>query len=74
LCSPAPGLPSTDELEGTARGAWMLTHWTEPVISAPATAPVAPADTAGLHALHQQWLGALPLRGDVGVRAAAAAP
>ncbi len=58
LCGASPVFTSTDALEGTARGAWMLTHWTEPGISAPAIARVPPADVPGLQALHQRWLAA----------------
>jgi sugar (pentulose or hexulose) kinase len=61
LCAPAVVQVSTDELEGTARGAWMLTHWTEPAIAEPATADVVAAETAGLHELHQRWLAKLPV-------------
>jgi sugar (pentulose or hexulose) kinase len=59
LCGPAPVFTSTDTLEGTARGAWMLTHWTEPGISPAATARVQPAEMPGLQALHQRWLAGL---------------
>jgi hypothetical protein len=63
LCSPSAVQVSTDAVEGTARGAWMLTHWTEPGIAVPAIAPAVPADIPGMHALHQRWLAALPLVG-----------
>jgi sugar (pentulose or hexulose) kinase len=59
LCGASPVLTSTDTLEGTARGAWMLTHWTEPGISPAATARVQPAEMPGLQALHQRWLAGL---------------
>lgn len=59
LCSPHAVQVSTDALEGTARGAWMLTHWTEPGITPPATVTAAAAPTAGLLALHQRWLASL---------------
>jgi len=36
ILAPRPLWRSTDELEGTARGAWMLAHWSEP--------PAEPAD------------------------------
>lgn len=55
LCSPSPVLTSHDELEGTARGAWMLTHWTEPGIGPSAAAQVQGGDLPGLQALHQRW-------------------
>ena len=64
LCSPAQVLVSTDDLEGTARGAWMLTHWTEPGIVPPTAAEaVAAAEpaVAALQALHARWLALLPL-------------
>lgn len=53
---------STDALEGTARGAWMLAHWTEPSIAPPAIAPaspLAPDLAAGVAALHARWCAAL---------------
>ncbi len=46
---------SADPLEGTARGAWMLAHWTEPGISTPATVPVLPLALPGLPALQARW-------------------
>ena len=51
----APLLVSTDVLEGTARGAWMLAHWTEPGVATPATAQATPLASPALHALHQRW-------------------
>lgn len=60
LCSPARVQVSADALEGTARGAWMLTHWTEPGITAPATTGALAADVPGLMALHARWLSLLP--------------
>jgi sugar (pentulose or hexulose) kinase len=74
LREPAVVQVSTDELEGTARGAWMLTRWTEPAISATPTSAVVEADTAGLIALHQRWLATLPGVGKGGKAAQAAAP
>jgi sugar (pentulose or hexulose) kinase len=47
---------SSDGLEGTARGAWMLSHWTEPGIDEPMTTVVAPVAIDGLAALHARWL------------------
>lgn len=63
LCSPAQVLVSTDDLEGTARGAWMLTHWTETGISRPATAQAVAAAVPGLSTLQARWLSQLPLPG-----------
>ena len=51
---------STDELEGTARGAWQLLHWTEPVVTAAATALAAPCPDPRLPALQARWLDRLP--------------
>ncbi len=59
LAALLPGEPvhvSSDGLEGTARGAWMLSHWTAPAIDEPPTAVVAPLATQGLAALHARWL------------------
>ena len=60
LCSPSRVQVSADALEGTARGAWMLTHWTEPGIAAPATADVPAAEVPRLMALHERWSSMLP--------------
>ena len=46
---------SADPLEGTARGAWMLAHWTEPAVTSPATRPAVPLGGAALVALHARW-------------------
>ncbi|MBI5255518.1 MAG: L-fuculose kinase [Burkholderiales bacterium] len=46
---------SADALEGTARGAWMLAHWTEPGISSPATQPAPALAGQGLPAYHARW-------------------
>ena len=62
LCSPSPVLTSHDELEGTARGAWMLTHWTEPGIRPSAAAQVQGGGLPGLQALHQRWRAAVDER------------
>lgn len=51
---------STDALEGTARGAWMLSHWTAPVIDEPRMAAVEPWPVEGLAALHARWLAGCP--------------
>lgn len=51
---------SVDALEGTARGAWMLAHWTEPAVASPAVQPaqsLAAADQALLAGLHARWCG-----------------
>lgn len=50
-------LVSTDPLEGTARGAWMLSHWTEPGITMPATQAAVPLGGSALQAYHQRWCG-----------------
>ena len=50
---------STDELEGTARGAWQLVHWIEPQLKAPPTAPARALLLAALPNLHARWLAAL---------------
>lgn len=65
LCALRPGGGvhlSTDPLEGTARGAWMLAHWTETVVEPPAIAPVVALPAAigrGVAALHDRWLALL---------------
>lgn len=50
---------SVDPMEGTARGAWMLTHWTEPGIRQTDTQPAVPFASpllpALLTALHARW-------------------
>ncbi len=48
-------LVSTDPLEGTARGAWMLSRWTEPGLSAPATQAATALGGEALTALHARW-------------------
>ncbi len=48
-------LISTDPLEGTARGAWMLSRWTEPGLSAPATHGAKVLGGEALAALHARW-------------------
>lgn len=53
-------LVSADELEGTARGAWMLTRWTEPGLQAAPTTLAQSLASPALQALHQRWLAALP--------------
>ncbi len=54
---PTAVMQSTDELEGTARGAWMLTHWTEPAITPPPMQAVSPLGGEALQALHRRWCG-----------------
>ena len=55
-------MASVDELEGTARGAWLLSRWdgTSPAPNAPDTQSflraVRPVSAAGLRAYHQGWL------------------
>ena len=56
LCGGAPVFTSTDPLEGTARGAWMLTHWTEPGVSAAALSQVPAGNTLSLQSWHRRWL------------------
>ena len=60
---PAEGVRySSDALEGTARGAWQLAHWTEPLVQAPATTAARALPDALqplLAALQQRWLAAL---------------
>jgi sugar (pentulose or hexulose) kinase len=46
---------SVDPLEGTARGAWMLAHWTEPAVTSPATQAALPLGGAAVEALHERW-------------------
>ena len=55
-------MASVDALEGTARGAWLLSHWdvtshahNSPDMSSFLRA-VQPVDAAGLYAYHQVWL------------------
>ncbi len=52
---PLPVMASSDELEGTARGAWMLAHWTRPSIITPATQAIEPLMPDALRALHARW-------------------
>lgn len=53
-------LVSADELEGTARGAWMLTRWTEPSLEAAPTRAAESLCSPALSSLHKRWLAALP--------------
>lgn len=50
-----PVSTSTDALEGTARGAWMLAHWTSPSIRPAATEAAQPLEPVRLPALHARW-------------------
>jgi L-fuculokinase len=59
LLPQSPVMVSVDELEGTARGAWMLAHWTETGITSPATLPAVPLHTTLLTALHASWCAQL---------------
>lgn len=50
-------LASHDAMEGTARGAWLLSRWGGSVASE--LAPVQAAEVAGLGAYHSRWLALL---------------
>lgn len=50
---------STDPLEGTARGAWMLSHWTRPGISMPPTGVAQALGGEALTRLHATWRQAI---------------
>lgn len=54
-------LISTDPLEGTARGAWMLSRWTEPGLGAPATEPATALCGEAVTGLNTRWRKALEL-------------
>jgi hypothetical protein len=45
---------SLDEMEGTARGAWLLSRWGQP--AGQALSAVQAAAVSGLAAYHQHWL------------------
>lgn len=47
---------NVDELEGTARGAWILSHWTGTRAWTPRTEPAEPHAPRELRAHHQRWL------------------
>jgi sugar (pentulose or hexulose) kinase len=47
---------NVDELEGTARGAWVLSHWTGTRAWTPRTEPVAPHAPGALRLHHERWL------------------
>lgn len=49
---------SHDAVEGTARGAWMLSRWGHG--AAADVLPIEPAPVQGLQAYHAAWLAALP--------------
>lgn len=56
---------SADDLEGTARGAWMLARWGQAsggLILTQAEPLAEPLELRGLAAYQQQWLQALPAR------------
>jgi len=55
LMAGPPLLLSTDALEGTARGAWMLLHWTHPSLGAAPTGEAVALGGEGLRRLHQRW-------------------
>ncbi len=63
LLPQAPVLVSVDELEGTARGAWMLAHWTDTGIASPATQATAALLPDLLPAAHARWCGLVNARG-----------
>jgi hypothetical protein len=48
---------SLDAMEGTARGAWLLSRWGQP--AGQALSGVPPAAVSGLAAYHQRWLAQL---------------
>lgn len=48
---------SLDAMEGTARGAWLLSRWGQPAGQALSAVP--PAAVSGLAAYHQRWLAQL---------------
>lgn len=50
---------SCDELEGTARGAWLLCHWAGPVAQCDYLRSAPQCVVAGLDAYHARWLAAL---------------
>jgi sugar (pentulose or hexulose) kinase len=56
-------LASVDEMEGTARGAWLLSRWSgeSHASGAPDTSSflqaVRPLNISGLHEYHQRWVG-----------------
>ncbi|MEQ1916832.1 MAG: hypothetical protein ABL856_08930, partial [Gallionella sp.] len=62
LCMGYTCFASVDELEGTARGAWLLSRWNgeSHVSSAPDTPSflqaVRPSNMSGLHEYHQRWV------------------
>ena len=58
---------STDALEGTARGAWQLAHWTEPTITIPPTQADQPLPGNALAAVHTRWLARLGEQAPVSV-------
>ena len=61
-----PVMASIDELEGTARGAWMLLHWTDTGISSPAVRPAAALAPDLLPEAHARWGARIAARGGPG--------
>lgn len=51
----APVMVCADALEGTARGAWMLAHWTDPAMASPAMHGAVPLGGQALRAVHARW-------------------
>ncbi len=57
-------LASVDDIEGTVRGGWCLTRWTDPTPTAPRVRTVgAGSRAAALRARHARWLAATQARG-----------
>jgi sugar (pentulose or hexulose) kinase len=48
-------LLSTDALEGTARGAWLLAHWTDPEVSASPARRAQPMHATASRAAYARW-------------------
>jgi L-fuculokinase len=49
-------MASVDDIEGTVRGGWCLTRWTDPMPTAPKVRPVLPGPrAAAILARHQRW-------------------
>jgi L-fuculokinase len=70
LCAPQQVQVSIDVLEGTARGAWMLTHWTEPGITSAATYSAEAVCTEALTDLHRRWLDRVAAAGSTAAHTA----
>ena len=50
---------STDPVEGTARGSWLLSHWDRSAAMLPGPKPIARGVLPGLHQHHRRWLDLL---------------